>query len=115
MLALAAAALPVVLDRCAESCEMHRDAVASRPSCHHATSTATRIGQLPTPCGHDHNGAAVASAKSAAPTGRSFDVNVAVDAARAALLPDLSDGGVLSDSPSGSSLTFNARSLPLRI
>ena len=31
VLALAVAALPVVLDRCAASCEMHHDTVASTP------------------------------------------------------------------------------------
>jgi hypothetical protein len=115
VLGLAVAALPVVLDRCAESCEAHREAVASTPSCHHTASTATRIGQVPTPCGHDHNGTTVTAARNTAPTGRAFDVIVAVDSVRAALPPDSSDRRVPEHSPPGSSLSISVRSLPLLI
>src|SRR2546425_13090999 len=77
VLALAVAALPVVLDRCAASCEMHHDTVASTPSCHHSTSRTVRIGRVPTPCGHAHNGTAVTSATSSTPGGRLFAALVA--------------------------------------
>ena len=43
LLALAIAALPVVLDRCAESCEAHQHVVAATPACHHAASTGTHL------------------------------------------------------------------------
>src|SRR5882672_6456461 len=79
ILALAIAALPVVLDRCAESCEAHRHTVASTPTCHHAASTGTHISHVPTSCGHDHNATAVTVAKSAATTARTFDSIVAVE------------------------------------
>src|SRR5207247_5531506 len=44
--------------------QAHQNAVASTPACHHAASTGTHISQVPTPCGHDHNGTAVAPANS---------------------------------------------------
>src|SRR5882762_790343 len=77
-LALAIAALPIVLDRCAESCEAHRHTIASAPACHHASSTATHVAPVPTPCGHDHTGTTVTAATSSAPTGRAFDSIVAI-------------------------------------
>src|SRR5262245_14456139 len=54
-LALAVAVLPMVLDRCAESCDAQRAAAVGTPSCHHAGSPAPRVGQVPRPCGHDHH------------------------------------------------------------
>src|SRR5216684_1434743 len=72
ILGVAIAALPVVLDRCAEACEAQQHTVASTPACHHAAPTGTHVSQVPAPCGHDHNGTAVMAAKSPASTGRVF-------------------------------------------
>jgi len=116
VLALAIAALPAVFDRCAESCEAHRDTIASPPSCHHATSTGTRIAHVPAPCGHDHNGTAVKSAQGSTLAGRALDAMVAALESPASLTPAASDRGVVTHAPPGSwSLDPNHRSLPLRI
>src|SRR5258705_13944642 len=72
VLALAIALFPAALDRCAAACDAHQDAIAGTPACHHATAAVTRIGHVPTSCGHDHTGTTVASAKSAGPAGRSI-------------------------------------------
>src|SRR2546425_3400939 len=79
VLALAITALPVMLDRCTESCAAHRNAVASTPPCHHTTATGTHISQVPDRCGHDHGGTAVMAAKGPAPTGRAFEAVGTVD------------------------------------
>ena len=116
VLALALAALPVVLDRCAESCDAHPHAIASTPSCHHATSTKTRIRQVPARCGHDHNGTAVTPALRATPAGRSVDSMVAAVGLPGSLAPVTFDRRVPIHAPPGpSSLTPDHRSLPLRI
>jgi hypothetical protein len=115
VLALAVAALPIVLDRCAESCEAHRDTIASTPACHHVASTGTHISQVPAACGHDHNGTAATAAKSSPPTGRTFDSIVTVDSQRAAAPPAPAHLNVHPHSPPGSSSTFGRRSLPLRV
>ena len=115
ILTMAIAALPVVLDRCAESCEAHQGTVSSAPACHHATSTGTRISQVPTSCGHDHNGTAVVAAKSPAPTGRSFDSIVAVESELSVAPAAAVDFRVRPHSPPRTSTTLDRRSLPLRI
>jgi hypothetical protein len=115
ILALAIAALPVVLDRCAESCEAHRHTVASTPACHHAAATGTHISHVPTPCGHDHNATAVTAAKSSAPTGRAFDSIVAVETQATVAPPTAADLRVRPHSPSDASPTLDRRSLPLRL
>src|SRR6184192_361154 len=79
ILALAIAALPVMFDRCAESCDAHRDTIASTPECHHATSSGTHLSQVPGRCGHDHNGTAVSAANGTRLTGRTFDSIVTLD------------------------------------
>ncbi len=115
LLALAIMALPVVLDRCAESCEAHLDAVASAPACHHATSTGTRIAPMPTQCGHDHTGTAVTAAKSPRPTGQGFDSIVAIDSQPALTSATETILRVRPHSPPHLSLTPGRRSLPLRV
>jgi hypothetical protein len=116
VLAIAIAALPVVLDRCAESCEAHANAVASTPTCHHVTSTGTRISPVPSPCGHDHNGTAVtAAAKSFAPTGRAFDSIAAFSAHVPEALLRSADLRVGLHSPPHSSPSLTSHSLPLRV
>jgi len=114
-LALAIAALPVVLDRCAESCEAHRNTVASTPACHHATSTGTHISHAPAPCGHDHNGTTVTAANNSAPKVRVFDSIVAVDSRLAFAPPAAAELRVRPHSPQSSSPTLDRRSLPLRV
>jgi len=106
ILAMAIAALPVVLDGCAGSCEAHRHSVASTPACHHASSTGTHISQEPTPCGHDHNGTAVTASNSPVPTGRAFDSIVLVDTQPAVVPPTAADLRVRLHSPTNFSPTL---------
>lgn len=115
LLALAIALLPVVLDRCAASCEAQHDAVAGTPSCHHALSSAVQIGQIPTPCGHDHHSIAVASSNDSAAARPLFNTMVVVETASTPPSPAGAAHHIPPHSPPGSSLTFNRRSLPLRI
>jgi len=116
VLALAVAALPVVLDRCTESCEAHRDAVATAPSCHHGTSSTARFAPAPAPCGHDHSGPIATSAQGPRVADRAFDSMVAAVELPAALTPALFDRGAPAHAPPGSSpLTPDDRSRPLRI
>ena len=114
ILAMAIAALPVMLDRCAEPCEAHQDTVASTPACHHAASTGTHISQVPTPCGHDHNGTVTAT-NSSVPTGRAFDSIVLVGTQATVALPTAADLHVRPHSLPRSSPTLDRRSLPLRV
>src|SRR5207253_3064433 len=60
VLALAFAAVPLVADWCAISCEAaHSTTASDAPTCHHTSSTPPRIDHLPTPCGHDNHSAVV--------------------------------------------------------
>src|SRR5437763_16456176 len=86
VLMLAITALPVILDRCAGTCEAHRDAVASAPACHHAASPGTHLGRVPGRCGHDQRDTAVTATKSAAPSGLIGSIIVA-----SAATPDAMD------------------------
>jgi hypothetical protein len=115
LLALAIAALPAVLDRCAESCQAHQHIVASTTACHHAVSTGTRLSRVPSRCRHDDDATALTAAKRPAPAGRAFDSIAAMEnepmmagAAAAGL-------GVQLHSPPDSSATLDRRSLPLRV
>src|SRR5438477_2715818 len=115
ILALALGAVPLVLDRCTQTCEAHRNAVASALPCHHVTATGTHISEVPAPCGHDHNGTTVTAASSPAPTGRAFD-SVATTISELTLAsPAVSDFRVRPHSPPGSSLALNGGTLPLRV
>src|SRR6266511_389386 len=114
-LTLALAAVPVVLDRCTETCEAHRNTVASAPPCHHVTATGTHLSQAAAACGHDHNGTAVAAANNPAPTGRAFDSVAAVASELTVASPAASDLRVRPHAPPGSALTLDGRSLPLRV
>jgi hypothetical protein len=63
VLALAIAALPIVLDHCTASCEMHRHtAVETTAGCHHLSPPHVRISSPPSPCGHDHTAVVATSA-----------------------------------------------------
>jgi hypothetical protein len=114
-LALAVAALPVVLDQCAESCEAHRGAMAGTPSCHHATPAGIRIKAVPTRCGHDHSGTAATSAPGSTLADRSLDNVVATVALPASVTPAMPFRRVLTHAPPGPSSPPPDRSLPLRI
>ena len=115
LLALAVAILPVVLDHCSASCEAHRDAVASSPSCHHATAAGTRLGSVPAPCGHDHSGTVATAAGNAPSLDRSL-VSVAVAATPAIpIVPPASDRRFLAHASPGSPHALVSRSLPLRV
>jgi hypothetical protein len=59
VLAIAIASVPLLLDQCAATCEMHHESVASAPSCHHSGTASAHLGQMPGTCGHDHNGTTV--------------------------------------------------------
>ena len=115
VLALAIAALPVVLDRCTESCEAHQHAVANTPPCHHVAVTGPKISQEPSRCGHDHSGTPVVAAKSPAPTGRAFDSIVTVDSQPAVAPLPAASTRVRPHRPPDSSPTLDRRSLPLRV
>jgi hypothetical protein len=115
VLALAVAVFPAVLDGCAASCAEHRDLVASTPACHHVTSGASRIGSMPSPCGHDHRGTTMIAAKSSSSMGRSNGSVVALAALPGPFMSDSAQRRLLDHSPPGVSLTLDARSLPLRV
>lgn len=116
VLALAVAVLPVMLDRCSESCEAHEAAAANVPACHHATTSAVRISAAPLPCGHDHNGAALSAAERSTPTGRSFGFLLAVVELPASVGAMASDRTRPAPAPPGpSALWLDHRSLPLRV
>ena len=54
-LALAVGAVPLVADWCAAVCESaHESGPTDAPACHHSASTTMHIGEVPTPCSHDH-------------------------------------------------------------
>jgi len=115
-LTFAISALPVLLARCAASCEAHRDTMAARPSCHHATSMATHIAQTPAPCGHDHDGTTAISPQGSPLSGKSFQVTFAVIEVPATFTLAIRDRRALTQpSPGHSSLTPIQRSLSLRI
>jgi hypothetical protein len=114
-LALAVAALPLVLDQCAGSCEAHNGAMASTPSCHHATPTGTRIKDVPARCGHDHNSTAATSAPGSTFADRSLANVAATVELPASVTPAMSFRRVLTHAPPGPSSPSPDRSLPLRI
>ena len=115
LLALALAAFPFVLDRCTESCEAQRDAVASTPTCHHATATGTHLGAVPSPCGHDHNGASATTAQNAPALERSLSSVVAVAAHTLPIAAQASGWRFLAHAPPGSPQALASRTLPLRL
>lgn len=115
VVALTIAALPVVLDRCTESCEAHQNAVASTPPCHHVAATGAQISQAPSRCGHDHSGTPVVAAKSPAPSERAFASTATVDHQPTVAPPSAASLRLRSDAPPDSSPSLDARSLPLRV
>ena len=113
VVAVALAALPVLLDRCEASCDMHRPA-AGAPSCHHASPSVPRVGHAPAPCGHDHSGAVAASVVDATPSARAS----APPAEIADTAPDahaIAIGFVSTSAPPGTIPVLPPTHLPLRI
>jgi len=114
VLAAAIAALPIVLDRCAESCEAHQHSAAAPPTCLHAAIPGTKISSAPTVCGHDHGATAVGPAKSSTPSAGTYSI-VTIDGGIDGRPPANARVGVLPHSPPNSSLSLDRRSLPLRV
>jgi hypothetical protein len=115
VLAIALATFSLVLDHCAASCEAHHEAVASTPSCHHASPAIPRIGRVPLPCGHDHTGTVVTTPNGAGTPLRTFNWTVAVLTAVVQPAGAAFDQTVPTHAPPGSPRTPDARSLPLRV
>jgi hypothetical protein len=115
VLALAIIVLPIVLDRCAESCEAQHRTIASTANCHHASSSAAQMGHETAPCGHDHHGIAVASSNDPAPARPLFNAMIAVATASTSVSPTAAAYRIPPHAPPGSSLDLHRRSLPLRI
>jgi hypothetical protein len=114
-LALAVAALPMMLDRCAESCDAHHATAAGTPACHHTVSTGPHITKAPAPCGHDHNGTAVTAAKSSVLTDRPF-ASLAVSTSHLLIeSPARVDVRISPHSPPETSPSLGGRTLPLRV
>jgi hypothetical protein len=111
ILALTVAALPLMLDRCAESCEGHQPVT---PACHHVTATGEHMSQVPSSCGHDHNGTAVLTAKRSVSIERAF-VSLATSASQCSIeSPARADLRVRPHSPPDTS-PLGDRTLPLRV
>src|SRR5439155_16717718 len=114
-LALAIGGLPVVLDRCAASCETHQDAAASTPACHHATSGGSRIAQVPTRCGHDHGGTTATAPQTAKRLAGPFEFLTTGVEPSTALPPAASTRHASTHAPPAPPLTLEAGLIPLRI
>lgn len=114
VLAVTVAALPLMLDRCSESCDAHQSAVAT-PACHHVSSSGAHLTNAPASCGHDHNARVVTAAKSFAPTDRAFALT-ALPGHQFAAAPPV-EPGVRADphAPPDSLPPLAGRSLPLRV
>ena len=115
VLAIAVASLPLILDQCAATCEMHHDTVASTPACHHSGTGSAHLWQTPQSCGHDHNDISVTSDSGSIPTVR----NVAMGAGIVLMpiIPALvaTSQTVYTHAPPGPAPQFDRRSLTLRI
>jgi len=115
VLAIAVASVPLILDQCAATCEMHHETVASTPACHHSGTASAHLGQTPQPCGHDHNGTSVTSDGGSIPTIRNFAMGTAI------VLMPISPALVGTSqtlhtyAPPGPLPQFDRRSLTLRI
>lgn len=114
VVAVALAALPVLLDRCEASCDMHRPA-AEAPSCHHASPSAPRVGHAPAPCGHDHSGAVAASVVGATPSARASAPPAAEIADTAPHAHAIAIEFVSTSAPPGPIPALPPTRLPLRI
>jgi hypothetical protein len=114
LIGVAVGVLPVMLDRCADSCEALQ-AETAVPACHHATSTAIHLTGAPSPCGHDHHGTTLSAPKSFSPTDRTYaDAAIAVGQLLLAS-PTAPDVESRRHSPPHRSPPLAGRSLPLRV
>ena len=113
-LAFAVAALPVVLNHCATTCERHQNA-ATAPACHHASVSGSHLAAPPGACGHDHGDVVVTAAKAARTTGQP-DVDVIADLHTAPIADSAVAARRLDTTPSPPcSSSLAAGSAPLRI
>src|SRR3954451_12574199 len=115
VLTIAVGTLPLLVDRCAASCDAHQATATAAPACHHATATGTHLTQVPSSCGHDHNGTAVTAAKSSVPTDRSFALLATPPSEFWIESPVRADVPVSPHAPPGTPLSLGGRTLPLRV
>src|SRR3954470_21585651 len=115
VLAIAVGALPLMVDRCAASCDAHHATATAAPACHHAAATGTHLTQAPASCGHDHNGTAVTAPKSSVPTDRSFAFLATSHSPFWIESPVRADGPVSPHQPPGTPPSLGRRTLPLRV
>ena len=115
VLAIAVASVPLILDQCAATCEMHHETVASTPACHHSGTASAHLGQTPQPCGHDHNGTSVTPDGGSIPTIRNFVMGTAI--VLMPISPALvgTSQTLHTHAPPGPLPQFDRRSLTLRI
>jgi hypothetical protein len=114
LLGVAVGALPVMLDRCTETCEAHR-ADASAPACHHTTSAAIHLTSAPAPCGHDHHGTTLNAPKGFSPPDRTCACAAVAVGQLLIAPPTASDVQVRPPAPPDISPSLASRSLPLRV
>ena len=115
-LAVAVASVPLMLDQCAATCEMHHETVASTPVCHHSGSTGAHLGQTPGSCGHDHNSTSVTPDDGSAPNIRTASTSVTVFVTPTILTAAATPHTVQAHDPPGlDNQQFDRRALPLRI
>lgn len=115
VLALSIAALPTMLDRCAETCDAHEAAAAATPPCHHAVSTGTHLTTAPATCGHDHTSSAFTASKSFAASDRAFALTAILDSTTALAPRPFANLRFEPHGPPDSSPPLFGRSLPLRV
>jgi hypothetical protein len=116
VLALAIAALPVVLERCVDSCARHDgSAFAAVPACHHAASAAERVGRAPLACGHDHSGTTAITVTGASAGERPWTLLAAIHTVPASYVTLGAPQDFVDSSPPGPAHARGARSLTLRI
>jgi hypothetical protein len=113
IVAMAVGALPVVIDRCVESCGMDQTAPVGAPSCHHTPSSSPHIASAPVPCGHDHRGVrAIAAASISNDFASAF--NAVIPVAHQPIAFASAGEPSLRGSPPHA-VTVNRSTLPLRV
>src|SRR3954454_14666088 len=115
VLTIAVGALPLLVDRCAASCDAHQATATAAPACHHTAGTGTHLTQVPSSCGHDHNGTAVTPAKSSVPTDRSFAFLATSHSPFSIESPVRAGVPVSPHASPGTQSSLGGRTLPLRV
>jgi hypothetical protein len=115
ILALSIAALPTMLDQCAETCDAHQATAAVTPPCHHAVATGTHLTTAPAACGHDHTSSAFTASKSFAPSDRAFALTAILGSTTAFAPRPFANLRFEPHAPPDSSPPLFGRSLPLRV